>query len=224
MLQFFVGPFLIWLPRVATAVLFILAVYLYLNRHRHEIKKYRFLNFKTLVLLVLGFTILYPIILTIAQYIFWNQSEFTRTFLNSPLSEDVPNTFFTDYFPALFQSKLGYFFFYSLGRFWIGPMIAIAISYGFAGFLAVLRKHRDRFFDTGEIQLGLALSMLVGWPNFAVFLPMVFLFIVLTGIVRAILFKETYTTLGWPFIFAAAVALMFGSNLIDIFNLAVLRI
>jgi hypothetical protein len=84
-------------------------------------------------------------------------------------------------------------------------MISIAISYAFAGFLSVLKKHRDRFFDVGDIDLGLALGMLSGWPNFVAFLPIVFLSIIIIGIIRGIFFKEAYTTLGWPFVLAFAI-------------------
>lgn len=222
--QFFIGPFLVGFPIVVTAVIFSFAVFLYLKREKVVSKKSKLLNFRFIIILAVAFVVLNAAIYTFAQYLVWSQPGFTNTFLKTPLNEAVPPSTISTLFPALFQSDLGYFFFYSWGRFWLKPVILLSVSYGFWAFLKLLKKHKDRYFDTGEVELGLIMSILVGWPNFVIFIPLVFLFVVLVSIFRGIFLKEAYTTLGWPFIIAGGLTIVFGDYLIQLFNLGVLRI
>jgi hypothetical protein len=90
-------------------------------------------------------------------------------------------------------------------------------------FLVFLKKYQERFFEEGEAELGFLLSLMVGWSNFIVFLPMVFLSVVLVSIFRQLVFKEAYTTLGIPFILSAFIVLLFGNYLVSLLGLASLR-
>jgi hypothetical protein len=91
-------------------------------------------------------------------------------------------------------------------------------------FLVFLKKYKERFFEEGEVELGFILALTVGWSNFIVFLPLVFLSVILVSIFRKIVFKETYTTLGAPLLLAALLVLLFGRYFIDILGLAALRV
>jgi hypothetical protein len=87
-----------------------------------------------------------------------------------------------------------------------------------------LQRHRERYFEAGEVELGALMVLVVGWPGFLVFIPVVFLAVVLISIIRGILWKEAYTTLGLPFFIAALVSLGFTPALIAFFKLAAFSI
>lgn len=74
------------------------------------------------------------------------------------------------------------------------------------------------------MELGFLTALIVGWPNFVIFVPMVFISVIIVSIFRRLFYGETYTTLGIPFLLAALTALLAGSRLIHFFRLEVLNI
>lgn len=223
-MDFLFGPFLIWFPIVVPALLFVLVVFLYVYRHKLAHWKYRkLINFNSAIILAVSYRVAYALLNTAGQYYIWSQSKFTQSFLNSPVAENTPG-FMTEWFPWLGETRWGYFLFYSWGRFWLNVFIILIVAYAFWIFLKFLHKYRDRFFDIGEVQLGLLISLIVGWPHFVIFIPAVCVFMVLISIFRGIFFKEAYTTLGWPFILGGAFALLAGPYLMNLFSLTYLRI
>lgn len=222
--NFLIGPFLVWLPKVVIFILFVGAVLAYLNRHQPKTGWLSLVKGQVLIVAAVAFRLIYAVMLSAAQYYAWSQSKFTQILLESPIDTTVPQAGIVSFFPQLFESKLGYFLFYSWGRFWLNPLIVFLVAYGFWAFLKLLKKRNDRFFDTDEVELGLLISLLVGWPNFIIFIPLVFFSVILVSIFRGIFLKEPYTTLGWPFLVAGALSLIFGGYLIDLLNLGVLRI
>ena len=208
---------LTWLPKVFFGVIFITTVFLYYFSALKE---------KLLVIISIGFYVFYAAILTISQYYIWSQNKLTQVLLN--LSVDfsaIPISGIFKFFCKFVDcQKHGYFLFYTYGRFWMNIFISIAVAFGFYLFLKFLKKYKERFFEEGEIELGFLAALISGWPNFVVFLPIVFVSVVLISIFRRIFWKEFYTTLGWPFILSTLLVLIFGNKLIDIFSLGVLRI
>lgn len=162
----------------------------------------RVISYKLLVISSVAFHLFYAAFLTLGQYYVWSQSEFTKLLLDSP----------------------GYFFFYSWGRFWINALLAIVLPFIFYLFLRLLKKYQERFFEQGETELGLLSALIVGWPNFVIFVPLVFVLVIIVSIFRRLFLKEFYTTLGIPFLIAALVLLLLGDVLITLFHLGVLRI
>ena len=159
-------------------------------------------SYKSLVVVLVGFRLLYAAFLTVAQYYAWSQDTLSRLLLNSPR----------------------YFLFYAYGRFWLNALIAIGVALAFYLFLRFLKKYRERFFKEGETELGFLAALLVGWPNFVIFVTLVFVSVVLLAVFRRLVLRKMYTTLGWPFILAALLTLIWGSKLILILHLGVLRI
>lgn len=185
-----------------------------------------FLNAKINKIIALSIALIrafYAVFLTIKQYDIWSENTATQIFLNSPLGQAVPIPEIIKN-SVIFQNKFGYFIFYSYGRFWLDFIIIIICSAIFYSFLKLLRKYQERFFEQGEVELGLVASFTVGWPNFVLFLPLVFILVVIISIFRRLFLKEFYTTLGLPLIFATIVMIIFGEKLINIFNFGVLKI
>jgi len=209
-----------WLPVVVLWLTYFAAVISYYSSAAPKI-----FSFKFLVIIIIVVRFLYAAILSVLQYYIWSQSELTSLLINSPLSSEVPlSNFLRNNLSFIFNSKLGYFLFYSWGHFWISALLSIAVAFTFYTFLKALKKHNDRFFCEGETELGLLMALIVGWPNFIVFVPLAFLAVVLVSIFRGIYMKEMYTTLGVPMLLAALITMIFGSNLISILGLTVLKI
>jgi len=161
--------------------------------------------------------------LTFGQYYIWSRNNLGKVFLNSPLADAVPIAeIFKNSF--VFQNKFGYFIFYSYGRFWLNIIVVFVCSTVFYFFLKFLQKYKERFFENGETELGFTASLFVGWPNFVIFLPLVFISIIFISIYRNIFLGKLYTTLGWSFILATFLTLWFGSNIINFLNLNILKI
>lgn len=206
-----------WLPPIFFGIVFAIAVFLYLFRHRSNV-----ISYKLLVISSITFRVFYAALLTISQYYTWSKQGFGRLLLSSPLDNSLPA--FLNKFPFIAESRWGYFLFYSFGRFWLNVFIAIGVAFVFYLFLKFLKKYRERFFIEGETELGFLTALIVGWPNFVIFIPCVFVFVVLMSVFRGLFLKESYTTLGWPFILAALIVLLWGGKLIQTLGLGVLKI
>ncbi len=189
---------LTWLPIVFFGVVFVLALLKYIFRSQ----PFSVISYKSLVVSSISFRVFYAILLTVSQYYIWSKQEFTKFLVDSP----------------------GYFIFYSYGRFWLNVFIAVGVAFAFYLFLKFLKKYQERFFEEGETELGFLTALIVGWPNFVIFIPLVFISVVLISLFRRLVLKEVYTTLGWPFLIAVLITLILGDRLIQILNLGVLRI
>ena len=233
-MNFFVNQFLPIFPVVVLWLVYLVALVAYFKRewlYRFTNLKTllvfldRFANFKALLIFIIAFRVFYAGLLSVTQYYVWSGAELTKSLINSPLSPDVPlSNFFRENLSFIFNSKLGYFLLYSWGHFWVNVLLTIAVAAVFYAFLKALKKYNDRFFNEGEVELGFLLALVVGWPSFVIFIPLVFVSVILVSIFRGLYFKEAYTTLGIPMLLAALVTMIFGSNLIEIFGLAVLKI
>ncbi|MBI4087555.1 MAG: hypothetical protein HY434_01870 [Candidatus Liptonbacteria bacterium] len=211
-----------WLPEVFFGLLLLFGGYRYIARRGVAENLLRG-DLKKMILLALAFYVCYPVLLTAHQYYAWLGDPLGKTLLNLPLSDNVPAPWFLKASPFL-QSHLGYFLFYSYGRFWLNSILAVAAAALFYFFLQFLRKRQDRFFEAGETEFGFLAALIAGWPAFVVFVPAVFVSVVVVAAARLLFFRERYTTLGYSFIAAAAAALLFGSWLISSFRLSFLYI
>lgn len=209
MLDFLTSSAIICLPKAFFWAIFALAVYAYWNRGKSPDYLWKFS--KRLIKITIGFYILYAAFLTWGQYYVWSGNYLGRIFLAS------------DRFGVLDGSS-GYFLFYSYMRFWLNPTIVVLVAFLFYAILKSLKKYRDRFFEKGETELGFLTALLAGWPQFVIFLPLVFLGVVLISAFRLVVFKERFTTLGLPFLVSLAFVLIWGGVWIEVLGLRVLRI
>lgn len=214
MAWFLLDLFLDWFPAVFLAGTLVLSAVFYFSKKNLTSKFFK------LIIAVVSFRIFYAVALTLVQYYVWSQSELTKILTQSPLSDSVP----LPVFDFIFSGRLGYFLFYSYGRFWLNAVVSIFAAFCFYLFLKTLKKRKERFFESGETELGFLAALIVGWPNFVVFLLLVFVLVILISIFRGIFLKEAYTALGWPFILTTLIVLFFGDNLIQSLDFGVLRI
>jgi len=182
------------------------------------------INLKSLIWQILGFKIFYASVETFSQYYVWSSNNLTKLLLDKNaldfnLLKQVSGKLF-----LFLDNRFGYFIFYSWGRFWLEIIVSLVAALAFYCFLIFLKKYKARFFEEGEVELGFLLALMVGWSNFIVFLPLVFVGVVFVSIFRMIVFKEMYTTLGAPLLLAALVVLLSGNYLVSLFGLMPLRV
>ncbi|MBI5732407.1 hypothetical protein HY967_00400 [Candidatus Jorgensenbacteria bacterium] len=216
---------MIWIKYIGFWFLFACSVLWYVSTKISSIRNSlpRSIGIKWLIKMALIFRISYASLLTILQYYLWSNDPFAKLLLNVGIDISLPLPLVKD-LPWLFDNKLGYFIFYSWGRFWLDVVISLVVAYVFYFFLKILKRHQERFFEEGEVGLGLALSLIVGWPGFIIFVPLIFISVVIVSMARQILLGERYTTLGVPFIAAALLTLATGDWLVRVFNLGLFKI
>ncbi|HEV8601230.1 MAG TPA: hypothetical protein VGQ87_01375 [Patescibacteria group bacterium] len=222
-LNFIEGPFLNWLPRIFFGFVFILAAILYYRQKKQIPGSFLHLTYKKLIVTASAFYILFAASLTWAQYYIWSQNKFTKLLLTTPLDQKSLGEVFK-HFPWLFKFKLGYFIIYVAERFWLEVLLAFVITALFYFFLKSLSKYREEFFEPEELQLALLLGLIMGWPNFVVFLILSFVMVVLISIFNRFYLKEEYTTLSLAFLIAAGSTLLFGTKLLVMLNFTTLKV
>ncbi len=142
---------------------------------------------------------------TFLQYSVWKADQFSQNFL-------PPH-----------QSIL-YFAKYAGTHFWLTPVLSLVIAGAFFLFLHVLARKNERFFEEGEIELGALAALLAGWPGFVIFLPAVFLAVVVISGAKLMLQKSAYTTLGLPLLVGLFVALVWGDATLRLVGLGLLAV
>lgn len=213
------------LTPIFMAVVFLFGACVYGSRHTAMGAKLRkWIGVRHLIRAAVYFRIAYAGLLTVTQYYIWaNMGTVGEVFLDAPVTKAVPDPLVGS-LSSVFNHPLGYFLFYSYGRFWLNAILSILIAWLFHKILIALRKYNGRFFDDGETELGYVMALVAGWPVFVIFLPLVFLFVVAVSVVRLVAIKEAYTTLGWPMICAAAVCILWGAKLIEVLHFGALNI
>lgn len=176
---------------------------------------------RTLAWLSLAAHLIYAAALTGLQYWLWSEDALARILLEMPANGAISGV--TKIFPSIFNTSWGYFLFYSWGRFWLHALLSVVAALVFWWFLRMLARYQERFFVVGETDIGLLAALVVGWPHSIILVPLVFVGVVLVSALRFVVWKERYTTLGWPLLCGAAATLCWGPSLITLLGLAVLR-
>jgi hypothetical protein len=168
---------------VATWTMFVLAAgtWFFIPRSRHVS------YFSRLIWTMAFLRVLYAALATFGQYKIWADPVFKGVFFEN-----------------------NYFAKYSLSRFWLNVALSFLFAFLFWLFLERLKRHRERFFEEGEVLLGTLAALIVGWPLQPVFVIAVFFSVVIISVFRSVAFKEMYTTLGGPFLLATLICLLFG--------------
>lgn len=221
-MSFFLGPFLEWFLVAISWLAFIYAFLWYSLEGTPSSVYVRKVSLRVLLWCAAGARIIYALLLTIGQYYVWTESAFTLKLLASPLTTTpLP---IVKKLPWIFESNLGYFVMYSWQRFWLGALLSIFVAWLFYLFLKTLKRHNERFFKEGEVELGFLMALLVGWPGQVLFIPLIFLSVIFVSLVRLVVFREQYTTLGWPFLLSAFVVFGWGAELLLVLHLTALKI
>jgi hypothetical protein len=84
-----------------------------------------------------------------------------------------------------------YFYQYSFFRFWLTSVFDIGMSSAWAFFLLLLYSYsKKRFMDEKEIYLGFFTTLVVGWPNFIIYLFILFGLLAAKQIMNRLIFHK----------------------------------
>jgi hypothetical protein len=195
-----------WLPEIVIPLSYagVLALYVFRKPFSRD-KVSRFITEKRLLIFLAVYRLSFAALESIVNYYAWTKNPFTSLFLPP-------------------HRSIGYVLIYSWVHYFLNAVISVLMAYLFFLFLRGLKQYQERFFEKGEVEIGFIVALVVGWPNFVVFLPLVFVSVILIAIYRRIFRGEAYTTLGVPFLLAGFIALLAGSLAIETLNLSVLKI
>jgi hypothetical protein len=132
---------------------------------------------------------------SLAQYWIWKSASFTALFLPP-------------------HQSISYYLLYVGSRFWLPVALAVVLSVIWYLFLRALKRHTARFFDEGEMELATLCVFLAGWPGTIVLLPLVAAAMAIWSVVKLIVWRERYTTLGIPFMLATLISLLLASTVL----------
>lgn len=207
-----------WLPQMLVAALFV--VLLLAFRHIQKAEQPKFRKYIISAVMVL---FAYAAVVSVLQYSVWANNPGSSGLLNVGLSGDVH---VSPIFSWLEEKPYGYFVFYVFGHFWLEAIITVGVAFAFYWVLKIIGKHRDRYFDVGDKELGLLGALVSPWPLFVPYIFLFFISVVGFSIWRGIMEKKAYTTMGGPFLFSAflIVLLQFFARdvVISLLNLRVL--
>ncbi len=126
--------------------------------------------------LLVGWYVLYAVLLTVLQWQVWSNDAFTRLLLALPLSSAVPLSFWFELVRPLFERPGGYFAFYSFGRFWMPAVLAVVAALLWCGVIRLTRLARLRVFSKEAELFSFVAALIAGWPRIVVFIPLVIVF------------------------------------------------
>lgn len=205
-LVFVFGPFYVWGTTIVYPLVLAVCAVLYIAQLKGKQNKIpSWITWKRLFIFLAAARAFFAAVAIWGQWWGWARQEFTKLLLPP-------------------YAPISYFLGYVGVRFFLNAALSVIMGYVVYLSLRALSKKQERFFDVGEVELGAAAAIAVGWPGFVIFLPLIFIAIVPVSIVRGVVWKEPYTTFGWPFIVAAVATMIFGARLIELLGLSALKI
>ena len=196
---------------LALWILFLLVVAI---RYFHP-KWVKNISYTNLIIIAFGLNIFYGLFLTFSQYYVWSiASDFTRSLLNSPLSDTIPFSNLLGWVHSfLLNSNHGYFYFYAWGRFWINILILFILSGGLYSIFRLFKYYRGGFGHSGP-ELLFLLMLISGYPGILVFIPLGFIFAILL-VIYSIIRKHKDSIIEPAFIISALFSLLFTHTILN---------
>ncbi len=203
------------LPLIARYGLIVLAFAVFF----FSVKKER--NYKYIIIGGVLFWIIYPAILSVMQFFAWSLDPKTQILLVQPLASETP-------IPAIFlkllDHKYGYFAFFVYGRFFLHSFLLLLSAFVINFLCKAITRYRANILTSDERMMMVIAALSLSWPVVVLFLPMVFLFLVLHSMFQVFVFKQTYTRMLPALCFALIISLIFGHWLLPWANLQVLTV
>lgn len=179
----------------------------------------RNISYNWLVCIAVGLHALYGIFATWGQYVVWSKSEFTKVFLSSPLTKEVPFPSYLEFLRPLFDGTNGYFAFYSFQHFFLSTIALLIVVGLFLLFLVVRSRTNPINFREGDIMLIVLAMLISGWPGVIVLLPIGLVSAILLSIGARIFYGIERIPLPPAFLLAAPVALIYAIPILTALNL-----
>ncbi len=143
---------------------------------------------------------------TIATYNLWKTDSFSK-FLLPPYDA-------------------AYFYGYAFSRFWQSFIVIIIVSFFWAIFLFLAKKYSgDRLLSKNEVYLGFFTSLSVGFPNFIIYIFILFALFLIHQIVNNFVLKNSQPiAISLSMILSAIIVILWGNYILLKFGLDVLSV
>ncbi len=182
----------------------------------------RSIPYSWLVLGAVSLHLLYGIFATWGQYVVWSSNEFTKVFLSSALSKEVPFPSLLEWVRPLFDGANGYFAFYSFQHFFLSTIALLFITGLFVLFFKMYAVYRPSLFGEGDIAVIALAFLIAGWPGAIVLVPLSLALAVFFAILT--LLRPSFSNVSLPasFLLATPFALFFAIPILTSLNLYLL--
>lgn len=177
------------------------------------------ISYGWLICVAVNLHLLYGALATWGQYSAWGKSEFTKIFLSTPLSKEIPFPIYFEWARTFFEYPHGYFVFYSIGHFFLSTIALLIIVGLFLLFLVVRSRTHPINFREGDIMLIVLAMLISGWPGVIVLLPIGLISAILLSLIARVVYGVERTPLPPAFLLAAPIALLFAIPILTAFNL-----
>lgn len=177
------------------------------------------ISYGWLVCAAVNLHLLYGALATWGQYSAWGKSEFTKIFLSTPLSKEVPLPMYFEWARTFFEYPHGYFVFYSFQHFFLSTIALLIIVGLFYLFLVARARYRSFNFREGDIMLIVLAMLISGWPGVIVLLPIGLACAILLSLCARIFYGIERIPLPPAFLLAAPIALLFAIPILTVFHL-----
>lgn len=201
------GQIITWLPIIISYLIFGLTLCNYFFGQQLDLGrlKVRLFSLKSLIIAWLAFMVLYSLCLSGLQYLTWRHNLLGQYFLPP-------------------YQPLRYFINYAWYHFWLSNFIVFSVTVLLIGVLKLFGKYRRNLLKPTEAGLFFLGAMLVGWPNFVLFVPLVFIISVFLSLYFQILKNRKESSLELPILIAILVIFIVGNSLIKMLGLSVLKL
>lgn len=102
-----------------------------------------------------------------------------------------------------------YFYTYSAYHFWLPYFLDLAIALAWTFYLLLLSKYSNkRFLDEKDVYLGFFTSLIIGWPNFIIYVFIVFGLLVIKQTTNYLIFRKKTLIPIAPYMIIATIAVL----------------
>jgi len=190
-----------WLPLIVSGLIIVIVALNNLWPKRKFLLFLKKLTTFNLVYGLIGLTVLFNLLLSGLQYLTWHAAPFSRFFL-------PPFT------------PLNYFLRYSLLHFWLASILVFLCALAFYLIFKLIRRRNREAISGEELHLILLSGLLVGWPNFIIFVPSFFLLALIFSVLNLLVFKNKKNSLLYPLILSLILTFLVGHFLINWLSLS----
>ena len=194
-----------WLPLAVSGLIILIVLLNNLLPNLKFLSWLRKASTEKLTYILVGLTVLFNILLSFIQYFTWHSSPFSRFFL-------PPFT------------PVTYFIRYIFLHFWLASILVFLCALAFYLVFKLIRRRNKEAISKAELHLILLAGLLVGWPNFIIFVPIFFSLTLIFTLINLLVFKNKKNNLLYPLLLSLVITFLAGHFLISWLSLSVLII
>ena len=191
-----------WLPLTVSGLIILIVLLNNLLPNLKFLSWLKKLSTEKLTYILVSLTVLFNVLLSFLQYLTWHGSPFSHFFL-------PPFT------------PVTYFIRYIFLHFWLASILVFLCALAFYLIFKLIRRRNREAISKTELHLILLAGLLVGWPNFIIFVPCFFLLALIFSVLNLLVFKNKKNSLLYPLLLSLTTTFLLGHFLISWLSLSV---